>query len=202
MATHSSVLDWRIPWTEEPGGLQPMGSQRARHDWATEQSHEVLKFIVFSAETHLSSLLSLPPPPSTPLGHHRALSWAPCLHSSFPLDVYFTHGGVCVYVTATLSISSHPLLHTRCPLFEEQLNCFPQPHQWCASVPISPHLETLVTLHLSDDSHPSGSSYILIKKCFHLVIYNILDMNPFILIYQIYSKEGEGGEMWWTEKLR
>ena len=27
MATHSSILDWRIPWTEEPGGLQPMGLQ-------------------------------------------------------------------------------------------------------------------------------------------------------------------------------
>ena len=32
MATHSSILAWRIPWTEEPGGLQPMGSQRVRHD--------------------------------------------------------------------------------------------------------------------------------------------------------------------------
>ena len=32
MATHSSILDWRIPWTEEPGGLQSMGSQRVRHD--------------------------------------------------------------------------------------------------------------------------------------------------------------------------
>ena len=32
MATHSSILTWRIPWTEEPGGLQPMGSQRVRHD--------------------------------------------------------------------------------------------------------------------------------------------------------------------------
>ena len=32
MATHSSVLAWRIPWTEEPGGLQSMGSQRFRHD--------------------------------------------------------------------------------------------------------------------------------------------------------------------------
>ena len=30
MATHSSVLAWRIPWTEEPGGLQSMGSQRVR----------------------------------------------------------------------------------------------------------------------------------------------------------------------------
>ena len=32
MATHSSILAWRIPWTEEPGGLQSMGSKRARHD--------------------------------------------------------------------------------------------------------------------------------------------------------------------------
>ena len=32
MATHSSILAWRIPWIEEPGGLQSMGSQRVRHD--------------------------------------------------------------------------------------------------------------------------------------------------------------------------
>ena len=32
MATHSSILAWRIPWTAEPGGLQSMGSQRVGHD--------------------------------------------------------------------------------------------------------------------------------------------------------------------------
>ena len=32
MATHSSILAWRMPWTEEPGRLQSMGSQRVRHD--------------------------------------------------------------------------------------------------------------------------------------------------------------------------
>jgi len=32
MATHSSILAWRIPWMEEPGRLQPIGSQRVRHD--------------------------------------------------------------------------------------------------------------------------------------------------------------------------
>ena len=36
MATHSSILAWEIPWTEEPGGLQSMGSQRVRYDCATE----------------------------------------------------------------------------------------------------------------------------------------------------------------------
>ena len=35
MATHSSILAWSMPWIEEPGGLQPMGSQRIGHDWAT-----------------------------------------------------------------------------------------------------------------------------------------------------------------------
>ena len=34
MATHSSDLAWRIPWREEPGGLQSIGLQRVRHDWS------------------------------------------------------------------------------------------------------------------------------------------------------------------------
>ena len=38
MATHSSILAWRIPWTEEPGRLQSTGSQRVGHDWATSHT--------------------------------------------------------------------------------------------------------------------------------------------------------------------
>ena len=38
MATHSSTLAWKIPWMEEPGGLQSMGSLRVGHDWATSLS--------------------------------------------------------------------------------------------------------------------------------------------------------------------
>ena len=50
MATHSSMLAWRIPWTDEPGGLQSMGSQRVRHDqvthaflyhWATRETQQL-----------------------------------------------------------------------------------------------------------------------------------------------------------------
>ena len=41
MATHSSILTWRIPWTEEPGGLQPIGSQRVGHDWMSEQAEMI-----------------------------------------------------------------------------------------------------------------------------------------------------------------
>ena len=39
MATHSSILAWRILWTEELGGLQSMGSKRVGHSWATNTSH-------------------------------------------------------------------------------------------------------------------------------------------------------------------
>ena len=41
MTTHSSILVWKIPWTEEPGGLQPMGSQRVRHNVGNEQQKQI-----------------------------------------------------------------------------------------------------------------------------------------------------------------
>ena len=50
MTTHSSILPWRISWTEEPDGLQSIGSQRVRHDWSdlayTHQGNllQVIKF--------------------------------------------------------------------------------------------------------------------------------------------------------------
>ena len=40
MAMHSSILAWRIPWTEEPGDLQTIGLQRVRHDWVTNIQHK------------------------------------------------------------------------------------------------------------------------------------------------------------------
>ena len=46
MAIHSSIHAWRIPWTEKPGRLQSMGSQRVRHDWATIATQSKFKFKV------------------------------------------------------------------------------------------------------------------------------------------------------------
>ena len=43
MATHSSILAWRIPWTEEPGGLQSLGSQRVEHKEHTPLNKIILK---------------------------------------------------------------------------------------------------------------------------------------------------------------
>ena len=46
IATYSSILALKIPWTEEPGGLQSMGSQRARHNWAAN-THTKTEFFLF-----------------------------------------------------------------------------------------------------------------------------------------------------------
>ena len=69
MAIHSSILAWRIPWTEKPGGLQSMGSHRTGHDWVTNTYTHMLtdafegenydhgsNMIIFSY-THISCLL-------------------------------------------------------------------------------------------------------------------------------------------------
>ena len=45
MTIHSGILPWEIPWTEEPGGLQSMRSQRVGHDLATKQQQQTLPVI-------------------------------------------------------------------------------------------------------------------------------------------------------------
>ena len=43
MATQSSILAWKLPWTEEPGGLQSLGLQRVEHDWVTKRVRNMLQ---------------------------------------------------------------------------------------------------------------------------------------------------------------
>ena len=49
MTIHSIILTWEIPWTEEPGGLQPTGSQRVRHDLANKQRQQYPGIIFLEA---------------------------------------------------------------------------------------------------------------------------------------------------------
>ena len=75
MATHSSILAWRILWTEEPGGLQSTGSQRVWYDWATSLSlliykfyfllvwlldHIVILLLIFGGNSLLFSIMAVP----------------------------------------------------------------------------------------------------------------------------------------------
>ena len=60
MATHSSILAWEIPWTEEPGGLQSMGSQRVGHDSVTESCPDINKGGAAVAGRHEHPILDAP----------------------------------------------------------------------------------------------------------------------------------------------
>ena len=61
MATDSSTLAWRIPWTEEPGRLQSMGSKRVGHDWVTSPNLKTSREIFFlsPSDVYIKSLLYL-----------------------------------------------------------------------------------------------------------------------------------------------
>ena len=58
MATHSSSLAWRLPWTGEPGGLQSRGSQRIGHDWVIEDTH-IVNLITSSEKSESVSRVQL-----------------------------------------------------------------------------------------------------------------------------------------------
>ena len=58
MATHSSTLAWKIPWTEEPGRLQSMGLQRVGHDWATSLSLYCMYILQSHSNLRISSDLT------------------------------------------------------------------------------------------------------------------------------------------------
>ena len=110
MATHFSILAWIISWTEEPGELQSMGSQRVWHDWATNTFTYLsqmldsffhwkiiaLQNFVFCQTstwinrryTYIPSFLNLPPRP-TPLGWYRAPVWVSWAVQQIPVGYLF-----------------------------------------------------------------------------------------------------------------
>ena len=133
MASHSSVLAWKTKWTEEPGGLQFMGSQIVRHHWATNWAHiHMLQFssVQFSHSIVSDSLRSNglqharhPCPTPTPATYSSSCpsSWwchptisssvfpFSCLQSfpgsgSFPMNKFFTSGGQSIGVSDSASV--------------------------------------------------------------------------------------------------
>ena len=57
MATHFSILVWRIPWTEETGGIQSMGLQRAGHKITVRESNNVLIFLMMAEVNFFKHLI-------------------------------------------------------------------------------------------------------------------------------------------------
>ena len=132
MATHSSILAWRIPWTEEPGGLQSVGSHRVGHDWsdlaAEAAAMECYQFsysvVSDSLPPHESQHTRPPCPSPTPGVYsnscpssrwcHPAISssvvpFSSCPKSlpasgSFPMSQLFAWGGQDIEVSASASV--------------------------------------------------------------------------------------------------
>ena len=132
IATHSSILVWRIPWTEEPDGLLSMGSHRVRHNWATN-TFTCKVFNCCCSVAQLCLTLSNPMDCSTPgfpVLHHlpelasnscplsqwchpailsSVIRFSSCLQSfpasgSFPVSQFFASGGQSIRVSASASV--------------------------------------------------------------------------------------------------
>ena len=113
MAIHSSILPSRIPWTEEPGGLQSMGpwswkesdmtEQLTHFNWRIINCHIVMVSAIHQHEP-ATGIYMFPPlePPSHLLPHPMPLSCQsssfglPVSYGKFPLAIYFTYGSVCI----------------------------------------------------------------------------------------------------------
>ena len=116
MVTHSSILAWKIPWTEETGGLQSMGSQRVEHDWARTHTGG----FVFAVAALPWTFLDTSPGP----GAHVSLeSLSPLTRQTYCVCVtrsHPVHPGL--YTLDTNSSSSQQpkmsLAITKCPLGE------------------------------------------------------------------------------------
>ena len=108
MAAHFSTLAWKIPWMEEAGRLQSMGSQRVGHDWATSLSLSYIYSLPLESPTH--------PPHSTSRG---CLSTELVRGSSSSFNFCNLHGPS---PSPIPSAPPHP--HPRCP----PLSCLLIPH--------------------------------------------------------------------------
>ena len=132
MATHSNILAWRIPWTEELGRLQSMGSQRVGHDWTTEHAREHA-FAHTHTHTHgiytaFTCFMTSNTPSIWPWEEYIfCITWVPRFHKSirwhgrimlsFSISCYFSlHLGV-----TERGVRTSPCINVICLLFSANL---------------------------------------------------------------------------------
>ena len=170
MATHSSILTWRIPWTEEPGGLQSMGLQRVRHDWATN---------------------TFTPPFILLLFQHRGLK--PKMGKCFS-SVQFSH-----WVMSS-SLRPHGLQHARPPCPSPTLRVHPNPcplGRWCnptISSSVIPSSSCLQSFPASGSFQmskffTSGGQRIGVSASASVLPVDIQDWSPIVRYVNIYPPQ-------------
>ena len=101
VAPHSSTLAWKIPWMEEPGRLQSIGSLRIRHDWATSLSLSLPMNIQGRLPLEMTGLILLSKGLSrvfsnTAFQKHQFLNTLPSLW--FSSHIHINHMYICVYI--------------------------------------------------------------------------------------------------------
>ena len=137
MATHSSILAWRIPWTEEPGRVQSMGSQRVRHNRATKLSLSLSYLNQFSSVAQSCPTLCDPMNCSTPgLPVHHQLP-------EFTQTQVHRVGDAIQPSHPLLSPSPAPNPSQHQGLFNESTLCMRWPKYWSFSFSISPSNDLL-----------------------------------------------------------
>ena len=98
MADHSSILAWKIPWTEEPGGLQSMGLQKVGHDWACTHITDNNVVMVSGAQQSESAIhIHVPILPQTPLPSRQS-------HNVERTSLCYTVGPCCIPGNLNLSV--------------------------------------------------------------------------------------------------
>ena len=111
MTIYSSILAWEIPWTEEPGGLQSMGSQRVVHEWVTKHHYHHLKLsFVFLLTCSCPYKLPIDSMPFLPQGL-APLRLVPLIR--YPLISYPTQLVVCLHSLQLTDAN----FKDHCPLF-------------------------------------------------------------------------------------
>ena len=126
MATHSSILTWKIPWAEEPCRLQSMGLQRTEYDWACMHTHlghfhilAILNNAAMNIKVHMSFQISV----FICLGIHPGVEFLNHVHSR---TIFSVLGNL------------HIDLYSGCNSLHS--------HQQCTRVPSSPHLSRICFL--------------------------------------------------------
>ena len=93
MATHSCILAWKMPWTEEPGGLQSTGSQRVERNWAQRTINVPCLLYIFICHWALNTIIQTL--------YHLPLSWL----NNFWLNVLSSYGKCFIWIFANCIIS-------------------------------------------------------------------------------------------------
>ena len=188
MVTHSSILAWRIPWTEKPGRLQSMGSQRVGNDWAISLHYNIASISVLSVQFSCSVVsnslqlhglqharLPCPSPTSGACSNSCPSSWwchwtiSSSVVSSLPqsfsasgssqMRQFFTSGGQSIGVSASASVL--PInIQDWFPLgWTVGFPCSPRDSQESSPTPQSKSINSLALIFLYDPTLTSIHDY-------------------------------------------